>query len=125
MKIDVGRLNPSPACIICLCVPSPQSKRTSSPSRRIATDGRPLSFVGRLPPVPRKITSSPEANLDSSKHQDFPGQASVNIDSVAVQDLESALICHFRRVSPEGRRDNCAVSGWKYSARSRKKILKN
>src|SRR5438132_2177880 len=59
MRIIVGLLNPSPACIICLCVPSPQSSRMSSPSLRRATLGNPLSLVGRLPPVPRKTTSIP------------------------------------------------------------------
>ena len=38
-------------------VPSPQSKRNSSPSRRTSTEVRPLPGRGIMPPVPSTKTS--------------------------------------------------------------------
>lgn len=46
------------ARIICLCVPSPQSKRSISPSRLISMAEGFLSGVGSDPAVPRNVTLS-------------------------------------------------------------------
>jgi hypothetical protein len=52
------RIIPVLALIICLWVPSPQSKRIISPSRFTSTAEGFLSGVGSDPAVPRKVTFS-------------------------------------------------------------------
>jgi hypothetical protein len=59
MRIAISLFMPRPYSTKLLWVPSPQSMRTTSPSRLMATAGRFLPFVGVAELVPRKTTSSP------------------------------------------------------------------
>ena len=54
----MGPPRPTDSSRTLLCTPSPQSIRTTSPSRRMATAGSALLLVGTAALVPRNVTVS-------------------------------------------------------------------